>query len=257
MDDPLVGPEPTCAAVVEHLAGQLAAFFDMGEVDGACDAYTNLDEGFFEALNEATLGEERLREIHLQAFTNRSCFVPELEVVYLPYLSVHHAAEEAMHLLLWRAYGFDPAARAGTEEFYARVLWSALGFAASKIVNPRRRAADETEVRAFLREASRALREPDLAFRKLVARFVVQHFDHERARRAGRRGQLKQIYEQEPEVTLEIVHALGSRLGDQLARALRTQTLERPAARELLTRIAKGEPSATYFALVDRLASDD
>jgi hypothetical protein len=205
-------------------------------------------------VNAAGLGEERQREIHLHAFTNRSCFVPELELVYLPYLSVHHAAEEAMHLVLWRVHGFEPAAHAEEEKFYAQVLWCALGFAASKIVNPRRRAPDEAEYRTFLRVASRALREPDLAFRKLVARFVVQHLDHERARRAGRRGRLMQIYEQEQEVTLEVVHALGTLLGDRLARALREARLDRGAARQLLQRIAAGRPAATYFELAERLA---
>jgi hypothetical protein len=203
--------------------------------------------------NAANLGEERQREIHLHAFTNRSCFVPELELVYLPYLSVHHAAEEAMHLLLWRTSGFHPGAYPEDEGFYARVLWCALGYAASKIVNPRRRASTEAEYRAFQRAASRALREPDLAFRKLVARFVVQHLDHERSRRNGRRGRLKQIYEQDLEVSLEIVQSLGALLGERLAAALRDARLERSAARDLLLRIAAGTPSETYFVLAEQL----
>jgi hypothetical protein len=44
------GPEPTSAAVVEHLVEQLAEFFELGPVDSSCDAYTNLDEGFFDAV---------------------------------------------------------------------------------------------------------------------------------------------------------------------------------------------------------------
>ena len=53
------------------------------------------------------------------------------------------------------------------------------------------RAVSESELRSFLRLAARRLREPQLAFRKQVARLVIQHKDYERTRLAGRTGRLK------------------------------------------------------------------
>jgi len=248
------GSELTSAAVVEHLVAQLAAFLSLPAVDGACDVYTNLDDAFFEALAAAEdLGEERAREIRILAFSNRSCTVPELNLVYLPYLSVHHAAEEAMHLLLARVAGDSPAADARAERFYARVLWAALGYAASKIVNGRRETPGEAAFRAFLRSASRELQQPELAFRKLVARFVVQHKDHEHARRRGRRGRLQQIYQQQLEIELEVTQALGYMLGEGLAAAVRRGDLGRAALRALVLDPTGGACERRYFDLADQL----
>jgi hypothetical protein len=250
------GAEPTCASVLAHLVEQLCLFLEIPPVDGSCEVFTNLDEAFFEALQEAhELGEERVREIQLHAFANRSCSIPERSLVYLPYFSVNHAAEEAMHLLQVRVAGVPPAAPA-PESFYARALWAACGYAASRIINPHRRASREAEFRSFLRAASRRLHEPELAFRKHVARFVVQHKDHERARREGRRGRLKQIFEQDLEVTLEVTQALGYMLGERLADALRAGTFEQHDLRQLVLAWGQAPPSRTYFDLVDRLESE-
>jgi hypothetical protein len=216
--------------------------------------FTNLDEVFFESLAAAELPEPRLREVHLHAFSNRGCYVPELGLIYLPYFSVHHAAEEAMHLLHHRTSGFDPVTGDAHADFYARILWIAVGYAASKLVNPKRRSPGEQAFRAFLRIASRELHEPDLAFRKLVARFVVQHKDHERARRDAGRGRLQQVFAQELDVTLEVVQALGGILGEQLFAALRDGRMGRDGLRAIVATPRGDDPSETYFALLDSIS---
>jgi hypothetical protein len=119
-------------------------------------------------------------------------------------------------------------------------------------VAPRHR---RRRLREFSRDASRALHEPELAFRKLVARFVVQHKDHEVARRHGRRGRLKQVYEQDLEVVLEVCIALGYMLGESLAAALRDGRLGRESMRELVLGRRDEPPATTYFHLVDWLAT--
>jgi hypothetical protein len=244
---------PSCAAMVEHIARRLAAFLGMPPVDAHVDVYGQLDEAFFDALAGCELDSERRREIQLHAFSNRSVWVPELNAVYLPYFSINHAAEEAAHVLQTRTGGFAPVAGDRFEDFYARILWAGIGYAASKIVNPRRRTVGEPELRQFSHAASRRLHEPDLAFRKLVARFVLQHREQERAQAGGRRGRLKQIYEQELEVTLEICWTLGGLLGERLHAAVRQGRLEPAELRALVTAPRSEHPSATYFALVAQL----
>jgi len=217
--------------------------------------YTNLDEQFFATLeNAGEIGEARQREAHLLAFGNRSCFVPELDVVYLPFFSVNHASEEAMHVLQARHGGFtlptDPY-----EAFYARIWNAALGFFASKLVNPRRVATSEGEFRAFLRSASRRLHEPQLAFRKLVARFVVQHKRHERELLDGGRGRLQQIYAQDLDVLLEVTFGLGYMLGERLAAALHDGRIGPGVARALVADGDGAAPSERYFGLLRRLTA--
>jgi len=249
------GPEATCGAVVEHLVRRLSELLGLPLVDPTCEAFANFEEAFFDAVDAADLPEERAREIHLHAFANRGCFVPELGLAYLPYLSVHHAAEEAMHIVHHRTSGFHPVSGERFEDFYARILWVALGHAASKMVNPLRTASDEEAFRSFLRATTRKLHEPELAFRKLVARFVLQHKDHERARRRGGRGRLQQIYAQDLDITLEIVQALGGILGERMFAALRDGRIEREALAALV-RAPRGEPSRTYFAWIDSLETN-
>ncbi len=216
--------------------------------------FTNLDELFFEAVeNSSVVSEDRVREVHLLAFANRSCFIPELDIVYLPFFSVHHASEEAMHVLQQRVQGAVGYLDDAYEDFYARVWNTAAGFFASKLVNPLRAATTETELRDFLRGATRRLHEPDLAFRKRVARFVVQHKDHERARLQGSRGRLKQIYEQDIDVRLEVAHALGYMLGEQLAAALHQGALETADVRTLLFTHGTRPPSLRYLDLLAQL----
>ena len=246
--------ETTHTGILDALLRRLCQFFAFPPVRGVSEVFTNLDELFFEAVeNAASVGEDRVREVHLLSFANRSCFIPELDIVYLPYFSVHHASEEAMHVLQQRVQGNVRYVDDTFEDFYARVWDSAAGFFASKLVNPLRAAPSETELRDFLRTASRRLHEPDLAFRKRVARFVLQHKDHERARLAGSRGRLKQIYEQELDVRLEVATTLGYMLGLQLADALQRGALETSDVRTLLFTHGDSPPSGRYFHLLSRL----
>jgi hypothetical protein len=240
--------------LVEYLAARIAEFLNLPNGDTSCTVFANLDEAFFDALAGSRLDPDRIREIQLHVFSNRSCFIPELNAVYLPYFSVNHAAEEALHVLQQRSGGALQAAGDRYEDFYARTWSACLGYAASKIVNPHRRAASEADLRTFLGAASRRLHVADLAFRKLVARFVLQHKQHERARRSGRRGRLKQIYAQDLDVTLEVGLALGYMLGDELAKALRQGDVTPDEFQQLVVSSPKSQASERYFELADRLA---
>ncbi len=245
--------EQSTMGLFEALLRQLSRFFAVPPVHGGCEIFTSLDEEFFAAIEAGELDEGRRREIQLLAFGNRSCFVHELDLIYLPYFSVNHASETAMRVLLARLVGPPEPTADPYEAFYARAWDGAIGFLGSKLVNPHRRATGEQEFRRFLRTASRHLHEPRLAFRKLVARFVVQHKEHEQARLAGRRGRLQQIYEQEPEIGLEVTWALGSMLGDALAESLLSGALSPEGLRALLLRAPRRSASERYFALLRAL----
>lgn len=243
---------PSCAAVLSHLAAHFAGLIGIPPVDAQVEVFGQLDDSFFDALASAEVSPALRRELQLHAFSNRSVWVPELNAVYLPYFSINHAAEEAAHVLQSRTGGFRPVVGEPVEDFYGRALWACVGYAASKVVNPRRRVASEDELRTFAHAASRRLHAPELAFRKLVARFVLQHRDHERGRGTGRAGRLKQIYEQELEVTLEVCWMLGALLGERVASALRQGRFTPEDLRDLIV-APRRTPSRQYFDLVERL----
>ncbi|UCE03821.1 MAG: ChaN family lipoprotein [Candidatus Latescibacterota bacterium] len=246
--------EASYTSVFEALVRQMGRFLELPPVEAGCEVFTNLDEHFFEVVENSTaIDEKRVREVHLLAFANRSCYVPEVNVVYLPFFSVNHACEEALHVLQVRHAGSVSAYEDEVEEFYARAWNAALGFCISKLVNPRRVATRADEFRSFLRSASRRLHEPGLAFRKLVARFVVQHKAHERARLAGRRGRLKQIYEQDLDVVLEVTHALGYMLGERLVAAVDAGRIDAALLRDLVLLDPSVAPSERYYATLRQL----
>lgn len=258
VEDPDEGSalDESTSGLLQALVRQLCHFFEVPPVVAAWEVFTSLDEHFFAAIeSNESLPPSRAREIHLLAFANRSVTVPELELVYLPFFSVNHAAEEAMHVLQHCLVGPAVHERDASEAFYARAWDAAMGFFGSRLVNPHRRAVGEDELRHFLHGAARRLREPQLAFRKVVARFVLQHKDHEQRRLEGGRGRLKQIYEQDLDVTLEVTYALGSMLGERLAELLLAGRLSRDSLREhWLGAPARGAAERYFGAL--RLAAE-
>lgn len=240
--------------VLQTLVQRLADFLDLPRLPVQCDVFTNLDEAFFARLESSERVDPRMvREAHLLAFANRGCYVPATESVYLPYFSMNHATEQAMHVLC--ALHADAASvdLDAYEAFYQRTLRVALGFLASNLVNPRRRAISEPELRSFLRLAARRLREPQLAFRKQVARLVIQHKDYERTRLAGRSGRLKQIYDQDLDVTIEVTNALGCILGENMSDGLLGGGWSRDDLRQLVFDLPAAG-AARYFELLAALS---
>jgi len=117
-------------------------------------------------------------------------------------------------------------------------------------VKPRRVVSREDEVRRFLRQAVRRLHEPQLIFRKRVARFVVQHKDLERTHADEPRGRLKQIYDESLDIQLEVTFQLGAMLGEGLGAALQQGRIDRDFLRQHLLAMQDLLPSERYFRLL-------
>lgn len=240
--------------LLQTCVNRLADFVRLPRFVVHCEVFTNLDEAFFQALERSrSVSRTQVREAHLLAFANRGCYVPAIDAVYLPYFSVNHTTEQAMHVLCSK-YGAEVRSEDPVEDFYRRTLRVAVGFLASKLVNPHRRATSELELRGFLRQAARRLREPQLAFRKRVARLVIQHKDYETARRGRRLGHLQQVYEEDLDVRLEVTSTLGYQLGEGLAEALYTGSWQPEELRELIEHLAN-DAASRYFELADACAS--
>jgi hypothetical protein len=240
---------------VQTLLGHLCTFLQLPEVAPPNDLFANLDEAFFDALDTAEITDSQREEMHLQAFANRSCWIPEIDTAYLPYFSVNHASEASMLVLLDRLSTAYQHRGDAYEDFYVRCLRNALAFLASKLVNPRRVVSSEDAIRRFLRQAVRRLHEPQLIFRKRVARFVVQHKDLERSARRMGGGRLQQIYHESLDIQLEVAFQLGAMLGEDMSTALQQGRISRDDLRQHLLAIEDIPASARYFRLLEQVHS--
>ena len=245
--------DPTANRVLQTLLGHLCTFLQLPDVAPPHDLFANLDEAFFDSVDAADLSDLRREELHLEAFANRSCWIPEIDSAYLPYFSVNHASEASMLVLLDRLSTAYQHCGDAYEDFYVRCLRNALAFLASKLVNPRRVVSSEEEIRKFLRQAVRRLHEPQLVFRKRVARFVVQHKDLERSARRASGGRLQQIYQESLDIQLEVTFQLGAMLGEELAAALQQGVLNRDDLRQHLLAMRAMPASQRYFLLLEQL----
>jgi hypothetical protein len=231
----------------KELARGIAAFLgiEVGDAVDGVEVFTAGDLSFLVDLRASGLFSAReLALIERQILAQESYYIPKARIAYLATLSLSHAAEEAAHFLRHMVTGDEGPARGLLDSFYGRTLEEAYAFFASKIVNPCRRAPQEADF-----ERLRRSRDPGEA---RVAALVLSHKAMERGERGGR---LRRLY-RSPDVELfhAVTHSLGYILGDQLYSALVRGTLPREEARELFLDPLEGEgdPSRTYFALVER-----
>ena len=217
--------------------------------------YTPRDLSFLEDLasREGYSGAE-VHEVERQILNDESYFLCRGNIIYLSSTSLDHAAEEAAHYVNHKLSGWEARPLRARTDFYARAVKEALGFLGSKIVNPARVPHGEADFRQILRHASDGSLPRSLRRLAELARFVVQHLEHERARR-GRRSRLRTIYDTPLDLHLGITHSLGYILGERLHRGLATGRLDRSQARRLfhLPLDGRGDAETLYFDLVRRL----
>lgn len=209
--------------------------------------YTAGDLSFIRTLPARGFTPKEIRQIERQILSRESYFIPRANAAYLANLSVNHAAEEAAHFLRHISSGAGDEPRPLLDGFYARALEEAFAFFGSKIVNPRRKCAQEAD---WLRLLHRG---PD-AFTRDVARMVLRHLRIERGE--TRRSALRDIYASAgPELFNAVTHALGYLLGEKLYYALAQGRLQKSELRELFLDPLddEGAPLFVYLDLVTRL----
>jgi len=209
--------------------------------------FTAGDLSFLRTLPAQGFTKTEIRQIERQILSRESYFIPRANAAYLANLSVNHAAEEAAHFLRHISSGAGDEPRPLLDGFYARALEEAFAFFGSKIVNPRRKCAQEAD---WLRLLHRG---PD-AFTRDVARMVLRHLRIERGE--TRRSALRDIYASAgPELFNAVTHALGYLLGEKLYYALAQGRLQKSELRELFLDPLddEGAPLFVYLDLVTRL----
>ncbi|MEE9311945.1 MAG: hypothetical protein V3V10_05965, partial [Planctomycetota bacterium] len=156
-------------------------------------------------------------------------------VLYIQDYTPSNAAEGAARYLLAHIRPTRDEAVENTDEFYSRVMVEALAFFCSKIVNPSRRASDETYWREVVGKLGRRRKMGDLQRRDLhVARTCLRHIEYEtRVLASGKlSGVPRSLFKLATDEHVYTTRSLGRRLGMRLFEAVQAETLDRCVVRD-------------------------
>lgn len=233
--------------MVRRLAGVLGIVRGGGAATAPTDGLLVVPAGAPDVLAQlagrARFAPDELRALGERLRRGESLYVPQATAVCLTSLSMSDAAFEAARHLRHRALGAEvPSARDIAGSFYARVWEVALGHFGARLVAP----APASE---GLAAWSRSLREGTGELRR-VAAFVLTHKALETARS---REQLDALaLPRSCRVVDAIARALGSLLGEGLARAWREDVEARASLRALFVD-PLASPREDYLSWVARL----
>ncbi|MFC1587327.1 ChaN family lipoprotein [Planctomycetota bacterium] len=246
------------AEQVAHLAGTIAGFFGIVDLDlNRLQVYT---PEHLDALKELratrAFSKRQLRNIARRIAARESFYLPEASAIYLDDLSLNHAAQMAARFINHQC---APASAAGTgrDDFYARVMHSALGFLGSLVINHKRLCFKDADYRLFLEENRHRKLNPAAEKMRATAVLVLKHRKLEaRHFASGRRPRADcGLFHLPYELYIAITRALGYILGDLIYAAMVQGVLSRKRIRELFHCCFEEEDIAfhTYMELT-RLA---
>lgn len=136
---------------VKNLAGFLGIKIDASDMESFHLHYSP-DGDFFEDLtDDLAIEPAEANRMVQRAGMDGVFFVPRSNTVLLTYISINNLAEAAGQYLHRVLTAFDDIGGEPADEFQRRVLKSAVGMVASKILNPRRKCMELHHFRQFVR----------------------------------------------------------------------------------------------------------
>ncbi len=179
--------------------------------------------------------------IRSEIIENGSCFFPETSVLYLSNLSENRAAEKAAQLLFTKMNP-TPASVVGQETsraeiLYRLILWEAVGFLGSKIINPKRKCDRYKDFeRVLIQTRGRKLLRRQRDQREL-ARILLAFRSYEirRIKTGKKHGLPRKIFRIYPRLFYRCANALGHILADNLYYLMVTDRISLDSIRELFS----------------------
>jgi hypothetical protein len=159
--------------------------------------------------------------IRAEIVENGSCYFPEQSVLYLSDLSENRAGEKAAQLAsakLDPEFSVFPLGASWQEVFYRLLLWEAVAFLGSKIINPKRKCPKYSDFeRRHVGRSSKKLR-PREKEDQALADAILQHRALERQpiRQGLRRGVPSLLRDLRPGLFFRVASSLGQILGEGL-----------------------------------------
>ena len=164
-------------------------------------------------------------------------FASESRTVLLTSLSINNLAEAAGQFLHSALSGFVDFGGSEAETFYRKVLKSAVGMIASKILNPRRKASSLADHRRFVQKLARRRLLGHAATRREVAKAVIRHHEWLASVITDDAGRFvrapRSVYTLDRRTNWEVSQAVGYLLGQ----ALYTKVLSNKVPSEKIRRL--------------------
>ena len=172
-----------------------------------------------EACNREDVPIEEI--VRAEILENRSSYFPESSILYLNDLSANRAAEKAAQLVVSKLtphstlFGSTSNIR---EIFYRVLLWEAIGFFGSKIINPKRKCDQYGDYELFIRRTRRRRLKGRLRDWREAAIGLLAHRGYEvaRLRTEKARGLPRKLFRLSPEPFFMAASAIGKILAEQL-----------------------------------------
>jgi hypothetical protein len=184
--------------------------------------------------------------IRSEIVENGSCLFPERSILYLSDISENRAAEKAAQLLVaklepgFSLFGEQTDRR---EIFYRLVLWEAIAYFGSKIINPKRKCDRYRDFERLLIALRRQRLRGRLREQKVVALHVLAHRAYELQRGAGdsKRGSPRRLYRLPARTFFRTASALGQILADRFYYMMMTDQVSKTGLRELFRPFEQGK----------------
>ena len=182
---------------------------------------------YFDSLDDAP--KKSIQKIlESEVIENRSVLIPDLGVIYLLDFSRNRAAEKAAQWVATQLSNRLCIYRCEFNEkeiFYRLILWEAIGYFGSKIINPKRKCNQYEDFRNYLEEIEGRRLNSFERDEKTIAKTVLKHHEYEVARKHTNVSSPRGVYTLEPKLFFLSARSEGRILGDYLySRVVSDQT---------------------------------
>lgn len=213
---------------------------------------------YFNSLREAP--KKSIQNIlDAEMIENRSVLIPDLSVIYLLDFSRNRAAEKSAQWVASKLSNdlciyhkdFDEK-----EVFYRLVLWEAIGYFGSKIINPKRKCDQYEDFEKLLERTKNKKLTATLGDEKAVAEEVLKHHAYEMERMVARTSPPapRKIYALKPKLFFLCARAEGRILGDQLYFKVISDLIPLKIVKHLFTCLSsKDSIQKTYWELAKQI----
>jgi hypothetical protein len=204
--------------------------------------------------------------IRTEILENQSCYIPEKSILYLSDLSENRAAEKAGQLVASKlSVGAHDSlyekTRTEKELFYRLVLWEAVGFLGSKVINPKRKCDQYRDLKKFVSVTKNGRLPREFAEKLEIARNVLVHrrYELKRIKSGHSSGFPKLLLRLPPRQLFHVTRKLGLILGHRMYAAMAKERIGKDTIGELFLPLPDGLHSAQrrYWMLVARTRKHD
>jgi len=233
-------------------------------VDAYPEVYSDMEgEQFQGVLHASQFTPEEVAEVEFHVDRNGSCYIPQLNAIFIGQFNLMHGGEEAGHFVNMALRGeiFERGSRRYPQHdlFYVTILEEAVAFFGSKLIDPSRNHFFETELyRYYKKEPEVVERETPYGYQEFreIIDFILLHKRFERT---------YHDYDDVPEELLEgirgtrhfsvLTHELGYFLGQQIYDGYHARKIRRREIQALFKRRFEpgGDALGLYLDLVEKL----